>query len=83
MSESTTTATQKAPLKHGLNAKSLGRLFPFHIMFDKECNIIQAGPVSLSFGLFHDQRIILIFLSRVVCVCVCVCVCVSCAVFNV
>ncbi|ELR15845.1 heme NO binding domain containing protein [Acanthamoeba castellanii str. Neff] len=43
-SESTTTATQKAPLKHGLNAKSLGRLFPFHIMFDKECNIVQAGP---------------------------------------
>ncbi len=53
MSESTTTATQKAPLKHGLNAKSLGRLFPFHIMFDKECNIIQAGPVRLSFGLFN------------------------------
>jgi hypothetical protein len=33
------------PLRHGINAKALSRLYPFHIMFDKECNIVQTGHV--------------------------------------
>lgn len=31
------------PVKYGLSAKGVSRLFPFHVAFDKECNIVQAG----------------------------------------
>jgi hypothetical protein len=44
----------KAPLKYGLNAKLLGRLFPFHVMFDKECNVVQAGLVHSPLEPKHD-----------------------------
>jgi hypothetical protein len=33
------------PVKYGLGAKGIARLFPFHVAFDKECNIVQAGAV--------------------------------------
>lgn len=33
------------PVKYGLSAKGVSRLFPFHVAFDKECNIVQAGAV--------------------------------------
>lgn len=34
-------------LKYGINARGIAKLYPFHIMFDKECNIVQAGKVFL------------------------------------
>lgn len=43
------TSSARIPLKHGLNGKSVGRLYPFHIIFDKDCNIMQAGPVPFFF----------------------------------
>jgi hypothetical protein len=54
------------PVKYGLSAKGVSRLFPFHVAFDKECNIVQAGAVRLNpdiflFLLFLHYLITLIF----------------------
>jgi len=42
-STNTLSINELMPMKHGLRARDVARLYPFHIMFDKQCDVVQAG----------------------------------------
>jgi len=46
--DDSSSSTSPVPLFHGLDMNALNKAFPFHIMFNKKLEIIQAGQVGHS-----------------------------------